>query len=177
MLTHVLRWGGRGLAVGVGDPALAIRDPDATDITIGNSDPCGGAQMSVHVSCGWCTLRAPEMMLDSLTPNFVDAACADVCRNVQLPVEDLDRHRQLPEKCRECVVTQGLVAVREGRKDLKFFASLAAANSFLADMTYRGISGYNSRLPTASLSARIACVLHDALNAGAGFTILNNLLP
>jgi hypothetical protein len=93
------------------------------------SSPAGGAQVHVTVSCGWCTLRAPTLALQgsgfNITANFLEASCAAVCPDVSLPVATMHEHLLLPAACRECVVAKGWEAIREGRQQLRFFATSA----------------------------------------------------
>jgi len=142
-------------------PNLTIADPDATDITMGRSGPVSGAQMLVKVSCDWCTLRAPTAQFDDgsfqVAPNFMEPACDVVCEGSKLPVATMDAHLQLPEECRACVIEHGWAAMRQGREELIFFSTLQQAQSFLADMVYRGIYGYNSRWVKEVIPRQVEC--------------------
>ena len=142
---------------------LTVVDPDSRDIIMGRTGPIGGAQVLVHVSCGYCTLRAPTMHFHSddfnITVNFMEEACESVCPGVSeaMPLKDHDALLLLPPTCRLCLKDHGWKAMREGRGELTFFSTLAQAQVFLKDLTYKGIYGYNSRWVKTEIARQVEC--------------------
>lgn len=142
-------------------------DPDAQDVTMGREGPAAGAEVMVQARCGYCTLRAPTMLFDSpafnVTANFLEPACVSACPDVRLPVADMLEHLRLPAACRECVMQRGWEAIRQGRRELTFFASLAQAAAFLDDLRYQGVYGYNSRWVKEDIPRQVQCETADRI--------------